>query len=205
MESTSAETDFDARVAAHLRTLRAQRDLTLDELARQSGVSRSMISSIERAESSPTARVLDKLAAALGVSLATLFADEEQPGASPVSRHTEQPEWSDPETGYIRRNLSPLGFPSPITLVEVILPPGTRVAYDTGPRAAPVYHQVWILEGALTVTVGTATHRLGTGDCLAMEIEPPVIYHNPGSAPARYLAVGTTGPAHHVTIVPTGR
>ncbi len=59
----SNATAVEQRIAARLKHLRAQRGLTLDELAAQSGVSRSMISLIERAESSPTANVLDRLAA----------------------------------------------------------------------------------------------------------------------------------------------
>src|SRR6266852_1531790 len=103
----SAAFDIERRVAARLKDLRAQRGLTLDEVAKQSGVSRSMISLIERAESSPTASVLDKLAASLGVTLASLFAEEERADAAPVTRRADQPAWRDPETGYIRRNLSP--------------------------------------------------------------------------------------------------
>ena len=55
--------EIERRIASRLKALRAKRALTLDELARRSGVSRSMISLVERAESSATASVLDKLAA----------------------------------------------------------------------------------------------------------------------------------------------
>src|ERR1700749_3323378 len=96
--------DVERRVADRLKALRAERGLTLDELAKRSGVSRSMISLIERAESSPTASVLDRLSAALGVTLASMFAPQPHSDAAPVARRKEQPEWRDPETGYLRRN-----------------------------------------------------------------------------------------------------
>src|SRR5262249_44498018 len=143
--------NVEHRVAARLKVLRAQRRLTLDDLAKRSGVSRSMISVIERAESSPTASVLDKLAAGLGVTMAALFAEGEREGATPVTKRADQPEWADPATGYIRRNLSPPGYPSPIELVEVVMPPGTHVTYDSGSRMARVDQQVWVLEGAIEV------------------------------------------------------
>jgi len=191
----SAAFDIERRVAARLKDLRAQRGLTLDEVAKQSGVSRSMISLIERAESSPTASVLDKLAASLGVTLASLFAEEERAGAAPVTRHADQPAWRDPETGYTRRNLSPPAFPSPIELVEVVLPPGARVAYDSGSRVSVVDQQVWVLTGAIEVTVGTSVHHLAAGDCLAMQVDRPTAFRNQRHEAARYLVALTTDAA----------
>lgn len=190
MESTPPA--IEHRVADRIRALRAERGLTLGALAERSGVSRSMISVIERAESSPTASVLDRLAAALGVTIATLFAEAERPDAAPVARAADQPLWSDPETGYVRRNLSPAGFPSAIELVEVALPPGARVAYDTGSRLAAVDQQIWVIEGAITVTIGDTPHDLATGDCLAMRLDRPITFHNRTDAPARYLVALTT-------------
>ena len=68
-----AASDLNQRIAERVRELRAAQGLSLDALAGKSGVSRSMISLIERGESSPTAVVLEKLAAGLGVMLASLF------------------------------------------------------------------------------------------------------------------------------------
>ena len=185
MESRDA--DLHIRLAARLRRLRAGRGLTLDGLAERAGVSRSMISLIERGESSPTAAVLDRLAAGLGVTLASLFADETRPDASPVSRRAAQTTWRDPETGYVRRNLSPPTFPSPLQLVEVVLPPGARVAYDTPAAPRGVGQQVYVLEGALELTADGAPHLLDAGDCLAMRLDGPVAFRNPTAAAVRYL------------------
>lgn len=187
-----AAPDLEHRVATRLRQLRADHGLTLDELAKQSGVSRSMISLIERAESSPTASVLDKLAASLGVTLAALFAEQERPDAIPLARRADQPEWRDPATAYLRRNLSPPAFPSPIELVEVILPPRARVTYDTASRLSTVDQQVWLLAGAVEVTVGDRLHHLAAGDCLAMRVDCPISFHNPATEAARYLVALTT-------------
>jgi transcriptional regulator with XRE-family HTH domain len=185
--------EIEGRIASRLKALRTRQELTLDELARRSGVSRSMISLIERAESSPTASVLDKLSASLGVTLASLFAAEERGDAEPVARRKDQVEWRDPATGYVRRNLSPPGFASPIELVEVLLPSGTRVAYDSGLREPHVDQQVFVLQGAIEVTVGETLHRLGAGDCLAMHLDRPVAFHNRGRKPSHHLVALTTG------------
>src|SRR3712207_8525832 len=98
--------DIGAHLAARLRGLRTDRGLSLDALAERAGVSRSMISLVERGESSPTAAVLNRLATGLGVTLASLFAEEPSAGSSPLSRRADQRAWRDPESGYLRRTLS---------------------------------------------------------------------------------------------------
>jgi transcriptional regulator with XRE-family HTH domain len=181
------------QLARRVRELRGTRGLSLDELAAQCGVSRSMISLIERGESSPTAVLLEKLAAGLNVSLASLF-EFPRPAATPVARLVDQWSWRDPESGYVRRNVSPSGVASPIQIVAVSFPPQARVAYETGARAGPVHQQVWVLEGSIDVTVGDDRHRLDAGDCLALVLDRPIMYHNPTRKIARYAVVIATDP-----------
>ena len=180
--------DINERIARRVRDLRSERGYSLDTLAERSGVSRSSISLIERAQTSPTANVLDKLATALDVTLAALF--DEQPHddtpPSPLARRADQPVWTDPDSGYVRRNLSP-AQPSPLQFVEVQFPAGERVAYDTGARDNEVWQQIWVIDGAIEITLGDTTWRLDTGDCLAMRLDQPIGFHNPTSATARYL------------------
>ena len=191
MESTVAS-DLNQRIAERVRELRAGQSLSLEALANKSGVSRSMISVIERGESSPTAVVLEKLAAGLGVMLASLFEAPVAAGPSslsPVVRRDEQPEWRDPASGYLRRKVSPPGVPSPIRVVEVAFPSKARVAYETGARESEIHQQVWVLDGAIDITLGTERHRLREGDCLAMQLDRPTMFHNPTRKPARYAVV----------------
>ncbi|MET0268507.1 MAG: XRE family transcriptional regulator [Duganella sp.] len=171
-------------IAARLRELRAAHAMTLAALAERSGVSRSNISLIERGESSATATVLDKLTAALGVTVASLF---ERPVAQvPVARREDQPVWTDPGSGYVRRNLSPPND-SPIQLVAVDFPAQARVAYETATRDVTIHQQVWIIEGTMEISVGTTCWRLTAGDCISMRLDQPIVYHNPTGNPARYL------------------
>lgn len=189
----SAEPDLNQRIAQRVRELRAAAGLSLEALAAHSGVSRSMISVIERGESSPTAVVLERLATGLGVPLASLF-DAPQPLAHPVARRAQQATWRDPASGYVRRNVSPAGHPSPIQIVEVDFPPGARVAYETGARDVRVHQQVWVLDGRIEVTHGDQVHRLEAGDCFAMELDRPMAYRNPTRKPARYAVVIVSNP-----------
>jgi transcriptional regulator with XRE-family HTH domain len=184
--------NLNQRIAQRVRELRARQALSLDALASKSGVSRSMISLIERGESSPTAVVLEKLAAGLGVTLASLFdspARAAQTPTGPIARREDQPQWQDPASGYLRRNVSPPSVPQPMQIVEVHFPAGGRVAFESGAREMLVYQQVWVLEGTIDITLGEERHRLREGDCLAMQLDGPTMFHNPTRKPTRYAVV----------------
>ena len=184
------------RIAARVRALRADLGLSLDALAAASGVSRSALSLIERAESSPTAVVLDKLAVGLRVPLAALFGDARaKTSAAPLARRAEQPVWKDPGSGYVRRSVTPDGHGAPMQIVEVTFPAGARVAYETGPRDHVVHQQVWVLDGTIEISVGASTHRLQVGDCLAMRLDAPTVFHNPTRKATRYAVVVVAEPS----------
>ncbi|MFZ6676102.1 helix-turn-helix domain-containing protein [Undibacterium sp. Xuan67W] len=183
--------DINQRIANRLSSLRAERSMSLDALATKSGVSRSMISLIERGESSPTAVVLDKLSFGLGVTLASFF-EEPQPDANPLVRREAQLQWTDPQSGYRRRNISPPHFRSSIQLVEVEFRAGARVSYAAGLREVGIHQQVWILDGSLEIILGDVHHHLESGDCLAMDENNAIVYQNTSKRPVRYVVAINT-------------
>jgi transcriptional regulator with XRE-family HTH domain len=178
---------LDGRLAERLAAARAVRGLTLDELARASGVSRAMISRIERGESSPTAAVLGRLAAGLEVTLSSLFAAVEG-AAAPLLRAADQPAWRDPESGYIRRDVAPPGTGSSQDIVRVTLPAGARIAY---PAASYVNrdHHILLLSGRLRFENGDRVFDLEPGDCLWLPEVADSAYVNPGTGAAEYLVL----------------
>jgi transcriptional regulator with XRE-family HTH domain len=186
--------NINERLAGRVRELRVARGLTLAALASRSSVSRSMISLIERGAASPTAVVLDKLATGLGVPLASLFeALDGSVRSVPLVRRDEQLAWRDPGSGYLRRNLSPPHWRSALQLVEVEFPPRARVALETAAREVAIDQQVWVLSGRIEVGVGDELHRLAAGDCLAMRLDRPIVFSNPGRQTARYVVAIATG------------
>jgi transcriptional regulator with XRE-family HTH domain len=191
IEESDPSAAINDRIARQVRELRATRRLTLDQLADRAGVSRSMISLIERAESNPTAVILERIARGLGVPLAVLFDDPTAVG-SPIARHTDRTSWRDPQTGYLRRNLSPPNYPSAIKLVEVLLPAGAHVAYETGARDPGIEQQIWVLIGTLDVTIAGTTYQLAADDCLALRLDAPTTFHNPAATTTRYLVAITS-------------
>jgi transcriptional regulator with XRE-family HTH domain len=195
METDRAVPDggVNARIARRLRALRHARGLSLDALAAVCGVSRSALSLIERAESSPTAVVLDRIAAGLGVPLETLFGGTE-PAAGPLARRGDQPVWRDPSSGYLRRSVSPTVEGSPVRIVEIDLPAGARVAFEGVPGRA-VHQQLWLLEGTIVVGTGDESYELAAGDCLVTRLDRPAMFRNPARTRARYATVTLAEPA----------
>ncbi len=180
--------EINERIAARVRELRASLGMSLEALATRCAVSRSMISLIERGETSPTAVVLEKIAGGLGVTLASLF-DDSSAAPSPVSTAKDRTPWKDPASGYVRRNISPASFPSPIRIVEVTFPAGAKVSYETSARDSAVAQQIWMRAGSMEITVGKTTHTLNADDCLAMQLDAPVTFRNRTRKNARYVVV----------------
>lgn len=182
--------DINVRIAQQVRELRLARGYTLDVLATRCQVSRSAISLIERGEASPTAVVLEKLANGLGVPLTQLFdIPQNNQSPQPMVRRTQQSEWKDPETGYIRRQVSPPNWKSPFQIVEIEFPPQSRITYEISETSKVVQQQLWVVEGEIDIQLGDSSYALSTGDCLAMQLNQPVIYSNNSSQVARYILV----------------
>ena len=136
--------------------------------------------------------LLEKLARAFGVPLASLFDDPKVAGKSspePLMRYADQPVWKDPATGYIRRNVSPAEAAQRIRIVEVNFPPGERVSFEPAPDERPFYQQIWLLDGVLEIHVGKTQYELHKGDCLAVRMDQLTMFHNPGQKTARYAVV----------------
>lgn len=182
--------DINIRIAHRIRELRLARGYTLEMLATRCQVSRSAISLIERGETSPTAVVLEKLANGLDVPLTQIFINEtSSPSPQPVIHRNQQAEWRDPETGYIRRTVSPPNLRLPFQIVEIEFPPHSRVTYEISESSKVVQQQLWVVEGQIDIQLGKNSYALGKGDCLAMQLDQPVIYSNNSSQVARYILV----------------
>eukprot|EP01037_Dinobryon_pediforme_P001309 gene1309-1326_t len=179
--------DIDARIGARIRDLRQSLGLTLDGLAARSVVSRAMLSRIEHGQSSPTAQLLNKICGGLGVTLSMLFA-ETAVDRSPVSRWAEQPVWRDPQTGYVRRNVSPAGTGSSTEITEIAFPAGESVVFRNEDLPGSDQH-VWVLEGVLEMGVGEEVFVLARGDCLRMRFGQAIRFSNPTRGTVRYAVI----------------
>lgn len=181
--------DRQARaIAERIRLERESRGWSLAELAARSGVSKAMISKVERCEASPTATVLGRLSGAFGLPLSVLLALAEREGDR-LARRDDQPVWTDPETGYTRRTLSP-ALGGQLELLEVELPPGVRVPYPASAFSFQ-HQQLLVLEGRLDFIEGSRSYRLGAGDCLQLGAPADCVFVNESDGPTRYLVALT--------------
>lgn len=159
---------MELRLAGRLAELRLEREWSLDELAQRTGVSRSTLSRLERAEISPTASVLSRLCACYERTMSQLLAEVE-PGPPQHVPTDEQLVWRDEASGLVRRSVSPPHPGLRGELVECRLRPGADIAYDRSPNPGLEYH-IWVLEESLEVTVDGTPHLLQTGDCLRVRL-----------------------------------
>src|SRR5215831_5342755 len=175
--------DIDAQLAQRVRLERDLRNWSLADLAGHSGVSKAMISKIEREEASPTAAILARLAAAFDMTLATLLLRAE--GGPRLSRAVAQPVWRDPATGYVRRQI--FSRPDhPLELVEVELPPGQTVSFPAW-SYAHIRQIVWVRKGCLSLSEGHERHELRPGDCLGFGPPSAVTFANESDAACTYI------------------
>jgi transcriptional regulator with XRE-family HTH domain len=192
------------RVSSRLRVLRDELGLTIQKLAERSGVSRAMISRIERDESSPTTPVLNKLSVGLGVQLTTLLGDTSYRAPrmrerAPLATRMQQKLWVDTESGIRRRSLTPAD--TAVALGESLLPEAVAtllltdnllpshaqitIAGEAGPALRQ--QQIWVLAGEIDLGFGEAVRHLRQGDCIAMLLDQTWVVRNRGPKDARFL------------------
>ncbi len=180
--------DPSQAIAERLRFEREARKWSLAELAEHSGVSKAMISKIERGESSPTMTVLGRLCGAFGLTIST-FLTHAEGRVERLSRAADQIRWTDAGTGCVRTLISPTAG-GPIELVMVELPAGAKVRFPQSLYS--VFRQsIWVLEGELTLEEGDDVYELGVGDCF--DLGPPTncSFANASKQPCRYMVAAS--------------
>ncbi len=179
------DASIDRRIAQRLKGLRSERGWSLEELARRSNVSRATLSRLENAEVSATASVLGKLCAAYDLTVSRLMYMVEEDFA-PLVRRNAQSVWTDPESGFRRRSVSPPARTLAGEALECELEPGTRITYDRPPRHG-LEHHLLLIDGRLEVTVDGHTYALRPGDCLRYQLFGPSAFTTPEGRSARYF------------------
>lgn len=160
--------EFDLKMAQRLKCLRIEHKLSLEQLAKQCGVSRATLSRLENQDVSPTASVLGKLCAAYGMTLSRLMSMVEA-DFEPLMTARQQEVWTDPETGFKRRMISPPAEALNAEMLECFLPQGKTIAYHAPPRGG-LEHHLYMLEGVLELTIDGKTYQLKKGDCLRYQL-----------------------------------
>ena len=186
-EITAVEAFSSGRLGERVRELRRRRGLTLDGLAEVSGVSRAMISKLERGEKNPTLVVAAKLAEGLGVTLSRLAGMEEHREVIIVPRERRMV-MRDPETGFERQLLSPNFVGRGVEFIRNEIPEGSTSG-EFPPHRRGVEEHIVIERGSLRATLGGEEYLLGEGDALYFEADVPHCFDNAGEGECSYYLV----------------
>jgi transcriptional regulator with XRE-family HTH domain len=175
------------RLGQRIRALRRERGLTLEVLAGRSGVSRAMISKLERGEKNPTLVVAAKVAEGLGVSLSQLVGVEERREVVVVPRERRMVV-RDPETGFERQLLSPSFGGRGIEFIKNVVPGGSSSG-EFPPHRRGVEEYVVVERGRLMAILGGEEYLLEEGDALYFEADVPHRFDNAGEEVCSYYLV----------------
>lgn len=163
------------RVAEVLKRLRADRRLSLDDLAARSGVSRAALSQIEGARTNPTLAVLWKIAVGLNVPFHDLLGSNEEQAVR-VLRVGETPPLRSADGRMESRLLSPGGAAADIEVYDLRLQP--KAVHRSDPHGKGTTETLVVLTGSLRLIVEGSEHELGTGDSVFFRADVPHIYEN---------------------------
>ncbi len=177
-ESGEAPADLTPIVGANLRRLRVKRGLSLERMAKASGVSRAMLGQIELGHSTPTINVVWKIARALDVSFSTLITERDATSTTLVRRDRAKLLTSQ-DGSFTSRALFPFDEPRNTEFYELTL--ASQSIEDADPHPAGTTENLVVTSGSLELHVGSAKHRLETGDAIFFEADVAHSYRNPGS------------------------
>ena len=186
-----------ARLAAH----RAERGVKVSALARQIGVSPSLISQIERGQSRPSVSTLFALAEALGVPVDAFFRDGDQPAPQRLSVVGDAPSPDRDQRHVVRRgNRSAIDIeggvrwerltPAPLDDLEFM-----ELVYGPGAESHkalyrhPGMEMVLVLSGTLVIFLGFERYELEPGDSICFPSSTPHRYLNPTEETTRAVTV----------------
>ncbi len=184
---TASTNTAPPRVGEQIQRLRAERRMTLDDLSRAAGVSKSMLSEIERDKANPTIAVAWRLTNALGVSLDSLFAPPKAPEAIAVSGPHDIPTLSGHDAKYQLRVWGPIELAGKFEWYELTLQPGGALvsnAHEPGTR-----EHLTVLHGSIEIEAVGATKRLKAADTARYAADEPHAIRNAGKGEAKALLV----------------
>ena len=165
-----------------VRAIRQRKRISLSELARRAGISKSHLSLIERGASTPSVETVQQIANALGVPPFTLFIEDSV--ASGVVRRDQRRRLQYPASDLVLEVLTPR-IDSRMLLLETVIEPGRRGTYDVSTHEGE--ECVVVLSGSVTVQVGEETVRLHDGDSLYFDATLPHMFINDGTEPCRLI------------------
>jgi XRE family transcriptional regulator, regulator of sulfur utilization len=176
--------EMNRRVSEVLKRIRKSRELSLDQLATRSGVSRAALSQIEGARTNPTLSVLWKIAVGLEIPFQDLL-ELPDAGEAKILRAGDAVVLRSADGRVDSRLVSPSGSESASELYELKLAP--KGVLRSEPHGKGTTETVYVLKGAVRIIVNGAEHELMAGDSIFFRADVPHEYENRSSHEARLL------------------
>lgn len=170
--------DLSPVVGRNLRRLRMQRGLSLERLAKASGVSRAMLGQIELGQSAPTINVLWKISRALDVPFSALISSTGGTGTRVLRLHQSK-RLTSHDGRFVSRALFPFDEPRRVEFYELQLKAHSEERADA--HLPGTMENLTLLRGTLELEVGNERHLLGPGDAILFEADKPHVYRNVGA------------------------
>lgn len=170
------EPELDALVGTNLKAERTARGLSLDELAREAGVSRTLLGQVELGRTVPSIGVIWKIAQALGVPFATLLSSAAPRVGTTLTQRDRAKKLTSADGRFSSRALYPLGDGHAAEFYELWMAPHSRE--DAEPHRPGTRENLIVVSGKLELKVGAETHALGAGDCVNFSADQPHSYIN---------------------------
>jgi transcriptional regulator with XRE-family HTH domain len=183
--------DVTAQVASRVRTLRAARGWSLDELGRRSGVSKGMLVQIEGDRTNPSIATLVKLGNAFGVGMQDLLAEAPDPTIIRIEPDQRVAMWST-DAGSAATLVGGVSRPAAVELWEFAFAPGDRLTSDA--HIAGSREILAVTEGRMTITVANVETTVAAGEAVIIASDNPHSYANDGDVVA-VLTMVTVEPA----------
>lgn len=173
-----------------IRARRGALGLTLDGLAGRSGVSRAMLSEIERGAKNPTIRIVCQIAEGLGMTVSELIGEVPAPAnaAPTIVQRGERRTLVDPRSGAERQSLSPAFQARGVEVLWYAIPPGAGTGAFPPHRPGVVEH-ITVVRGRLRCAIGARAVDLGEGDSIFFAADLPHGFDNPGPEACEYLLI----------------
>ncbi len=187
VSSPASTTAAPPHVGERIQRLRAERKMTLDDLSRAAGVSKSMLSEIERDKANPTIAVAWRLTNALGISLDQLFAAQKTPETITVAGPHDIPTLDGHDAKYQLRVWGPIELAGKFEWYELTMQPGGALvsnAHEPGTR-----EHLTVLQGTIEIEVDGVSRRLKSADTARYVADVAHAIRNAGKGDAKALLI----------------
>ncbi len=168
-------------IAENIKRIRKSKNMSLDMLSVQSGVSKSMLGQIERGESNPTITIVGKIVEGLKISFEELIVPAEE--VLTVTSVCQAPVLKEKKGAYCVRLLLPFDTRRNFEVYEAYIYPGACM--EEVPRTEKAWEYIKVMKGSLNVVCGEKVCKIQEDDYIRICAESSRMYINRSSEPAK--------------------